>query len=130
MEYEKSNYNYIKSKINQMKEIDPDLRYKIDDFVFSVLSAKSTFYKDPLLTFPIEAIVDGTNDGGVDALLTDPNSDTSDLVLIQSKYYQKITYEDVSNAVTKLVRFYNDMINGDYGTIQQKVIKKVFKLKC
>ena len=113
-----------------MKEIDPDLRYKIDDYVFSVLSAKSTFYKDPLLTFPIEAIVDGTNDGGVDALLTDPNSDTSDLVLIQSKYYQKITYEDVSNAVTKLVRFYNDMINGDYGTIQQKVIKKVFKLKC
>ena len=100
MEYEKSNYNYIKSKINQMKEIDPDLRYKIDDYVFSVLSAKSTFYKDPLLTFPIEAIVDGTNDGGVDALLTDPNSDTSDLVLIQSKYYQKITYEDVSNAVT------------------------------
>lgn len=130
MEYEKSNYSYIKSKINQMKEIDPDLRYKTDDYVFSVLSAKSTFYKDPLLTFPIEAIVDGTNDGGVDALLTDPNSDASDLVLIQSKYYQKITYEDVSNVVTKLVRFYNDMINGDYGTIQQKVIRRFLNLNA
>lgn len=130
MANDKMNYNYIQIKIHQMKESEPWLRDKSDDYVFSALTAKSIFYKNPSLTFPMESIVDGTNDGGVDVLLTDPNSDTSDLVLIQSKYYQKISYEDVTNAVTKLVRFYNNMINGDYECIHQNVIKRFLNLNA
>lgn len=123
-----SNYNYIQEKIHQMKENNIFLRDKSDDYVFSALSAKSTYYKNPSYTFPIEAIVDGANDGGVDVLLTDPNSETSDLVLIQSKYYQKISYEDVTNAVTKLVRFYDDMNKGIYENVKQNVIKRFLTL--
>lgn len=127
-------YNYIKSKIQNLKELYPSLRNKTDDYVFSVLCVKSNFYKNPSLTFSEidmnETIVDGSNDGGVDALLTDPNSDESNLVLVQSKFYTIISFEEIVNAVTKLVRFYNDMVNGNYGTIQQKVQRRFLNLNA
>lgn len=127
-------YNYIKSKIQNLKELYASLRNKTDDYVFSVLCVKSNFYKNPSLTFSEidmnETIVDGSNDGGVDALLTDPNSDESNLVLVQSKFYTIISFEEIVNAVTKLVRFYNDMVNGNYGTIQQKVQRRFLNLNA
>ena len=78
----------------------------------------------------LETVVDGSNDGGVDALLSDPNSDESNLVLVQSKFYSSISFEDIANAVTKLVRFYNDMISGNYGTVQQKVQRRFLNLNA
>ena len=126
------NYDFIKNKIQQMKENYPFLRGKSDDYVFSLLCVKANFYKNPALVFSEtamqETVVDGTADGGVDALLTDPNSDESNLVLVQSKFWQNISFEDVTNAITKLVRFYNDMINGDYGSIQEKVTRRFLNL--
>ena len=128
------NYNFIKIKIQQLKELYPTLRDKSDDYVFSILCVKSNFFKNPSLTFNEqnmkETIVDGSNDGGADALLTDPNSDESNLVIVQSKYYQNISFEDVSNAIAKMVRFYNDMISGNYGTIQQRIITRFLNLNA
>ena len=128
------NYEYIKTKIQQLKESNPSLREKTDDYVFSILCVKSNFYKNPSLTFNEQmmrdTVVDGCNDGGVDALLTDPNSDESDFVIVQSKFYKNISFEDVSNAITKMVRFYNDMVSGNYGTIQQKVITRFLNLNA
>lgn len=128
------NYEYIKTKIQQLKELNPSLREKTDDYVFSILCVKSNFYKNPSLTFNEQmmrdTVVDGCNDGGADALLTDPNSDESNFVIVQSKFYQNISFEDVSNAITKMVRFYNDMVSGNYGTIQQKVITRFLNLNA
>lgn len=31
------NYEYIKTKIQQLKELNPSLREKTDDYVFSIL---------------------------------------------------------------------------------------------
>lgn len=128
------NYKYIETKIQQLKESYPSLRDKTDDYVFSVLCIKSNFYKNPSLLFNEqiigEMVVDGSNDGGADALLTDPNSDESNFVIVQSKFYKNISFEDVCNAITKMVRFYNDMISGDYGTIHQKVITRFLNLNA
>lgn len=128
------NYNFIKNKIRQLKELYPSLRDKSDDYVFSILCVKSEFYKNPSLTFNEqnmkETIVDGPKDGGVDALLTDPNSDESNLVIVQSKYYQYIYFEDISNAIAKMVRFYNDMISGNYDSIQPGIIKRFLNLNA
>ena len=134
MQKNNESYDFIKTKIEQLKDLNPFLRDKTDDYVFSVLCVKSNFYKNPSLDFSErlinDTIVDGTNDGGVDALLTDPNSDESNLVLVQSKFYQNILYEDVVNAITKMVRFYNDMISGNYGSINQKVTRRFLNLNA
>ena len=129
-----SSYEFIESKINQIKETYPSLRDKTNDYVFSVLCVKSNFYKNPALPFNeqiiSEMVVDGTRDGGVDVLLTDPNSDESNLVLIQSKFYNKISYEDIINAINKMVSFYKDMDEGKYSQVKDEVSKRFLNLNA
>ena len=85
-----TSYDYIQSKIKSYKDTYPSLRSKPDEFVFSALAVKSNYYKNPAIEFTENEfesiIVDGQYDGGVDVLLTDPNSETSDLVIGQSKF--------------------------------------------
>lgn len=126
-------YEFIEQKISYLKENFQSLRDKRDDYGFSALCVKSNFYKNPALDFDNGTIdkmmVDGNHDGGVDVLLSDPNSDESNLVLVQSKFYKKISYEDLANAITKMVRFYNDMSAGNYGDFNNNVIKRFLDLK-
>jgi hypothetical protein len=129
-----NSYTFIKSKISSMKDAYPSLRSKTDDYIFSALAVKSTFFKNPALIFSEEylkeIIVDGVNDGGVDALLLEPNSSESNLILVQSKFYQNIQYEDVINAITKILSFYNNMNVGNYEKINQLVQRKFLTLNA
>ena len=72
-------------------------------------------------------MVDGPNDGGIDAMFTDPNSETDDLVLVQSKFYQKISYEDIINAINKMISFYNKMDKGTYD-VRDSVVQRFTSL--
>ena len=125
MSKQDASYDYIKSKIKAYKDTYPVLRDKKDEYVFSALAVKSNYFKNPAIDFNEsefeEMIVDGQYDGGVDILLTDPNSDTSDMVIAQSKFYTHITMEDVVNALTKMGLFYREMLQGHYETVNQKV---------
>ena len=125
-------YDYIVSKINALKEACPSLRSKSNDYVFSALCIKSNFYKNPALILNEadyeEIVVDGQYDGGVDVLLSDPNSDGSDLVIGQSKFYQSISYDDVLNAMLKMALFYKDMLHGHYEQVNQKVQRRFLTL--
>lgn len=104
-----SSYDFIKGKIDSLKTAYPSLRSKSDDYVFSALCIKANLYKNPALILDendfTEMIVDGRYDEGIDVLLTDPNSEESDLVIGQSKFYKTITHEDVQNAVLKMALF-------------------------
>ena len=80
-------YEFINGKINAMKEIYPSLRNRTNEYVFSALAVKSNLYKNPALVLnenDFESfVVDGQYDGGVDVLLSDPNSEASDLIIGQ-----------------------------------------------
>lgn len=125
-------YDFIRNKINYFKESYQSLRQKKDDYAFSALCLKSDFYKNPALEFSDNVIdsmmVDGTNDGGVDAMISDPNSDEANLVLVQSKFYQSISYDEVVNAITKMINFYKNMKEGNYSDVQNKVVKRFLNL--
>lgn len=125
-------YDFINKKIITMKENYPSLRKKTDDFAFTALCVKSNFFKNPALDFDDRTIenmmVDGTNDGGIDAMLLDQNSDSNDLILVQSKHYHQISYDDVMDAITKMVRFYESMEAGQYNSVQPKVSSLYQKL--
>ena len=127
-------YKYIKNKISSMKHDYHFLRDKSDDYVFTALSVRASFYKNPALEFNdniiSEFIVDGQYDGGVDALLSDPNSEDENLILVQSKFYTDITYEEVSNSVKKLASFYKEMENGEYHNVNEKVQKRFLTLNA
>ena len=102
-------YNYIFAKMKVMKNDYPSLRNKPDSFVFSALCIKASFYKNPSLTLYENElnnyIVDGAYDGGVDFLLSDPNSDCNDLVIGQTKLYRRISAEKVLDALQKMAHF-------------------------
>ena len=127
-----NSYDYIASKINALKTQYSSLRDKPDDYVFSALFIKANFYKNPSLILHeedfAEMIVDGTNDGGADILLSDPNSETADLVIGQSKFCKTISSEQVLNAVRKMADFFNDMTSGHYERFNDKVRSRFRKL--
>lgn len=125
-------YELIKSKIDALKTTYPSLRAKTDDFVFSALCIKSNLFKNPALILNEQdfgdMIVDGQYDGGVDVLLTDPSSDSSDLIIGQSKFYTSINSEDVMNALTKMALFYKDMLLGRYEQVNATVQRRFLTL--
>lgn len=127
-------YEKIQAKIHAMKTTYPSLRHKADDYVFSALCVKAHLYKNPALTINEsdfeEMIVDGQYDGGVDILLTDPNSEGSDLVIAQSKFHTSVTTDDVMNAMAKMATFYKDMSQGHYEQVNSKVQRRFLTLNA
>ena len=87
-----NNNDIIKEHIDAMKANYPSLREMKDYEVFTLLCIKYFFYSDGTPFDPelmSECITDGANDGGIDAVFNDPNSDTNDVIIVQSKYYEK-----------------------------------------
>lgn len=127
-----TSYEFIKDKIATMKDYYSSLRNKSDPYVFSALCVKSNYYKNPAIELRESdfdgIIVDGQYDGGVDILLTDPNTETSDLVIGQSKFYTSITYDDVMNAMLKMALFYKDMIGGHFEQVNTTVQRRFLTL--
>ncbi len=127
-------YEMILSKIKSMKKNFPELKEKKDEYVFTALCVRANFYTNPGIPFTQQTIdeflVDGTGDGGVDALLSDPNSEASDLIMVQSKFYQQITLDDIKNAVSKMIYFYKNMRNGSYSGINTTVQQKFLQLNA
>lgn len=127
-----TSYELIQEKIQSMKSAYPSLRQKTDEYVFSALCIKSNLYKNPAFSINendyTDMIVDGQCDGGVDIMLSDPNSEGSDLVIAQSKYYTNISAEDVVNAMTKMALFYKDMTQGHYEQVNATVQRRFLSL--
>ena len=73
-------------------------------------------------------IVDSSHDGGVDILLSDPNSEDSNLVIGQSKLYKNITSEQVLNAMSKMADFYKNMLEGHYEQVNELVQRRFLTL--
>lgn len=129
-----SSYEIINLKLQSLKTSCAPLREKRDEYVFSALCIKSNIYKNPALTLLDsdfeEMIVDGQYDGGVDILLTDPSSEEGDLVIAQSKYYSTISAEEVTNALAKMVTFYQEMELGHYEVVNPTVQRKYLSLRA
>lgn len=129
-----SSYEFIVSKIHSLKDVYPSLRDKPDEYVFSALCVKANFFKNPALELRDgdfeDIIVDGQYDGGVDVLLSDPNSEGSDLVIGQSKFYQTITKEQIQNALLKMALFYKDMIGGQFEQVNTTVQGRFLSLNA
>lgn len=52
----KDYYKTIQDKIHSLKETYPSLRSKPDDYVFTILCVKASFFKNPALDFGDEQI--------------------------------------------------------------------------
>ncbi|MDE6474198.1 MAG: AIPR family protein [Clostridia bacterium] len=125
---------FINDKIHSMKTEYSRLSSETDDHIFATLCVRATYFKNPSLAFNNEVIdrflTDSTGDGGVDAILSDPSSEASDLILCQAKHWQTIKYDDVRNAVSKLIAFYKCMDRGEYEIANSKVQREFLSLNA
>ncbi|MBE6649816.1 MAG: hypothetical protein E7613_00750 [Ruminococcaceae bacterium] len=131
---QKTSYDIIQDEIHAIKETHHCLCDEKDERVFSVLAVKSNLYKNPSLSFDDtvikEILVDSIKDGGVDALLTDPNSETNNLMICQSKFYTHITFDEVRDAIVKMILFYKSMERGEYEIVNENIQRRYLSLQA
>lgn len=127
-------FEFINNKIHSMKTEYSRLSSETYDHIFAALCVRATYFKNPSLAFNNDVIdkflVDSVKDGGVDAILNDPSSEASDLILCQAKFWKTITYDDVRNAVSKLITFYKSMVRGEYEIANSKVQREFLSLNA
>ena len=124
----------IADKINALRKKYPSLRTKSDYYVFSAACVEAHFYKNPENVLNEsdfdEIIVDGCGDGGADIILSDPDSENCDLIIGQSKFYNRIKKDDVINSLNKMVSFYNEMKAGHYEQVNSRVQSRFLTLNA
>ena len=83
----------IKELLAKFREQHQQFDRMRDDGVFSAMCMMYLFYSNPLTPFADDVceryIVDGTNDGGIDAIFRNPDADVDEVVIIQGKYYSE-----------------------------------------
>lgn len=126
-------YEEIKTRIHIFKKEYPSLKKSSDDYIFSAVFLQAVFYKNPAYQFSqkeiSEIITDGKNDGGIDILLLDPNSEEApDLVLGQGKFYTSINKDDIYNAIEKMYRAFKDLEEGKYEEFNTKISSRFTRL--
>lgn len=129
-----TSYEFIKLKIEELKGQHPELRPLPDYKVFTVLCMKYFCY-DVDENFDIEtcveSVVDGPNDGGIDAVLVDPQGNSNDMFVIQSKYYDSASMnkDDIIAAISKIGRTIRDIDNHKNRDYSKSVISKIINAK-
>ncbi len=83
----------ISELLKKFRDQHPRFREMRDDGVFSAMCMMYLFYANPLTPFADDVceryIVDGANDGGIDAIFRDPDAENGEVVIIQGKCYSE-----------------------------------------
>lgn len=120
--------NEIKQKIESLRREYPFLSREKDDYILNALITQTIFFKSPshILTENLlkDIIVDGRCDGGIDCILTDLESDFGDIVFVQSKYYEKITLEQIKDALNKMYAAYKNLCERKYNYFNTNLISQ------
>lgn len=100
--------NYVESHMIELQEKYSVYQSLRDYQMFPILCMKYFFFEEGDVPFDAEEILqyqtDGANDGGIDAIFNDPNSDENDVIIIQCKYYKNttLTFDDISGGLKKI----------------------------
>ncbi len=118
----------IINKIDSLRKEFPFLMKEKDYYIFNAVAVQTIFYKNP--SHPLEAshlekiIVDGKMDGGIDCILTDEDSDFSDIILMQCKYNESFTLEEIKATLDKLYAAYLHLIEGKYSYFKDNLVSQ------
>lgn len=119
--------NYIKERIATLKSEIPAYRAMQDYHVFTIMCLKYFFFSDGAAFDPdvaVEYLTDGANDGGIDAIFNDPNSEGNDMIIVQSKYYEStpLTGQDVAGELYKITETIKAIDNFRVADLNEKVV--------
>lgn len=121
-----SPYDFIRNRIHILRKDFPCLQNKTEDYIFSAVFLQAIFYQNPALPFSeqqiTESITDGMNDGGIDILFIDPNTEGArDLVIGHGKFYKDISKGEIENEIYKMCSAFKNLESGKYEEFNSKV---------
>lgn len=99
--------NYIEERINTLKGSNKIFQNMQEYHLFTILCMKYFFFnedkqfdQDDIAMY----LTDGGNDGGIDAVFNDPNSEFNDVIVVQSKFYEntKLYNNDIVGELYKI----------------------------
>lgn len=119
--------NYIKERISALKSEIPAYGAMQDYHVFTIMCLKYFFFSDGATFDPdivVEFLTDGANDGGIDAIFNDPNSEGNDMIIVQSKYYEStpLTGQDVAGELYKITETIKAIDNFRVADLNERVV--------
>lgn len=100
--------DFFDNQFRTLKDKYPSLRHLQDYHLFIVLCIKYFFFSESDAAFDPDIILsnltDGKDDGGIDAIFNDPNSEGNDVIILQCKYYEesKLSASDVAGELYKI----------------------------
>ena len=100
--------DFFKHRFSSLKEKYPSFNHIQDYHLFVILCMKSYYFNNGITPFDPDIVVnyltDGKNDGGIDAIFNDPNSEENDIIVMQCKYYEDSTLSasDVAGELYKI----------------------------
>ncbi len=118
----------ILNKIDSLRREYPFLMKEKDHYIFNAVIVQTFFYKNP--SHPLEEnslkkmIVDGKMDGGIDCIFTDEDSDFRDMILLQCKYYESYSLDEVKSAINKLYAAYLHLIEGKNSSFKEDLVSQ------
>lgn len=119
--------NYIKGRIATLKSEVFAYRAMQDYHIFTLMCIKYFFFSDGMgldSDLAISFLTDGANDGGIDAIFNDPNSEGNDMIIVQSKYYEStsLTGQDVAGELYKITETIKSIDNFEVSNLNAKVV--------
>lgn len=106
----------------------PAFKKEKDYRLFTLLAIKYMFYSGEDTAFDQDDVkaflTDGANDGGIDAVFSDPSSDNGDTIIMQSKYYNKspLKIDNVVAEIYKIQETLNQFKENKFSTVNNNVV--------
>ena len=118
----------IRKAIETIKEEVLVTKKLTEEYIFGIVGFKYFFNEGEFSKSDYKnSFVDGRSDGGIDLIATSEseNGEGKNLILIQSKYGENVSNEDVKNVFVKIAQTIENFKNHEYSQYSKK-LKRIF----
>ena len=114
--------------IERLREKYPVYKNYQKYHIFTILCIKYFFFSEAGISFDQdiveEYLTDGANDGGIDAIFNDPTSESNDVIIVQSKFYEntELGTDNVAGELYKINETLKKLQSNKVSEFNEKVV--------
>lgn len=114
--------------IERLREKYPVYKNYQKYHIFTILCIKYFFFSEAGISFDQdiveEYLTDGANDGGIDAIFNDPTSESNDMIIVQSKFYEntELGTDNVAGELYKINETLKKLQSNKVSEFNEKVV--------
>lgn len=120
--------DFLDFHIERLREKYPVYKNYQRYHIFTILCIKYFFFSEAGISFDQdiveEYLTDGANDGGIDAIFNDPTSESNDVIIVQSKFYEntELGTDNVAGELYKINETLKKIQSNKVSEFNEKVV--------